>query len=47
LSSEGTVRVFNWQRFAPVEQLVILAARRVKRDWTPGERERYFHEKPQ
>jgi WD40 repeat protein len=47
LSSEGTVRLFNWERFAPVEQLVALAARRVKRDWTPGERARYFHEKPQ
>ena len=44
LSDDGTVRLFNWERFVFVEQLVALAAQRVKRDWTPGERERYLHE---
>jgi WD40 repeat protein len=47
LSSEGIVRLYNWQRFAPVEQLVALAFQRVKRDWTPGERQRYLHEPEQ
>jgi WD40 repeat protein len=47
LSTEGMVRFFNWERFAPVEQLVALAAQRVKRPWTPGERQRFFHERTQ
>ena len=47
LSSDGTVRFFNWERFAPVEVLADLAAQRVKRDWTSGERDRYLHETPE
>jgi WD40 repeat protein len=47
LGSDGTLRLFNWQRFAPLEELESIAAARVKRDWTPGERERYFHEQTQ
>jgi hypothetical protein len=47
LSSEGVVHLFKWERFAPIEQLVALAARRVKRNLTPREREIYLHETPQ
>jgi WD40 repeat protein len=47
LDNDGTLRLFNRLRFAPLEELTQIAAARVKRDWTPGERERYFHEMPQ
>ena len=46
LGKDGTVRLFNLPRFAPIEDLADEARRRVKRDWTPGERERYLHEPP-
>jgi WD40 repeat protein len=44
LTSEGRIRLFNLERFMPVSELVALAQQRVKRDWTPGERERFLHE---
>jgi hypothetical protein len=47
LASSGSVRLFNLERFTPVSELVTLAAQRVKRDWTPGERERFLHQKPE
>jgi WD40 repeat protein len=46
LGKDGAVRLYNLARFAPVEELAQDARRRVKRDWTPGERERYLHEPP-
>jgi hypothetical protein len=45
-TTSGRVQLFNLERFAPVSELVTLASQRVKRDWTPGERERFLHEKP-
>jgi WD40 repeat protein len=46
LGRDGTLRFFNLPRFAPLEELAQVAAGRVKREWTPGERERFFHETP-
>jgi len=43
---DGTLRFFNAPRFAPLEELTRTATARVKREWTPGERQRYFHEPP-
>jgi WD40 repeat protein len=44
LSSEGSVKLFNLERFLPVSELVAMAAQRVKRAWTEAERERFLHE---
>src|SRR5688572_16475067 len=33
-------------RLAPLEELTRTATARVKREWTPDERQRYFHEPP-
>jgi WD40 repeat protein len=44
LTDDGAMRILNWVRFAPVDELVAMAERRVKRDWSPGERARFLHE---
>lgn len=40
----GSVTVYPWEAFAPLETLQRLAAARVKRALTPAERERFLHE---
>lgn len=46
LAADGTLRLYDRLRFAPLDELTRLAATRVQRDWTPGERERYFRLAP-
>src|SRR5262249_24736653 len=43
-SLDKTARIYPWEMFAPIEDVLALARKRVLRELTPEEREKYLHE---